>query len=212
MTESLTFDPFDASETQNMWELMRAFRETAPVARMANDFVYVSRYADVQRILRDQKTFSNAGGMRPTGLEIPLHDASIGELVPPVHPPVRRLAFAAAQGGRVVERLRPTARAVSEELLAEIDRRGGGDLIAGLSLPLTNRVIGALLEVDRESCDRLAAWSEEIMLSPLTVTNKTVSLSAGPSATTKIVSIDDRSEMEKEVGLLLSKNQKQLPT
>ena len=173
MTESLTFDPFDASETQNMWELMRAFRETAPVARMANDFVYVSRYADVQRILRDQKTFSNAGGMRPTGLEIPLHDASIGELVPPVHPPVRRLAFAAAQGGRVVERLRPTARAVSEELLAEIDRRGGGDLIAGLSLPLTNRVIGALLEVDRESCDRLAAWSEEIMLSPLTVTNET---------------------------------------
>lgn len=42
----------------------------------------------------------------------------------------------------------------------------------------------------------------------LTVTNKTVSLSAGPSATTKIVSMDDRSEMEKEVGLLLSKNQK----
>ena len=102
MNESLTFDPFDASQTQNMWELMRAFRETAPVARMANDFVYVSRYADVQHVLRDQETFSNAGGMRPTGLEIPLHDASIGELVPPVHPPVRRLAFAAACPGTSV--------------------------------------------------------------------------------------------------------------
>jgi len=41
----------------------------------------------------------------------------------------------------------------------------------------------------------------------LTVTDKTVSLSAGPSSTTKIVSMDDRVEMEKEMGVLLSENQ-----
>lgn len=173
MSQALSFDPFDPAQTQQMWPLMRAFRERAPVARIGGGFVYVSRYEDVRSVLRDQETFSNAGGMRPTGTEIPLHDASIGELVPPVHPPVRRLAFAAAQGGGIVERLRSVARACAEELVDAIEAKGGGDLIAGLSLPLTNRVIGALLGVGRESCDRLAAWSEEIMLSPLTVTNQT---------------------------------------
>jgi cytochrome P450 len=173
MTSELTFDPFDAEQTQGMWGLMKEFRERAPVARIGHGFVYVSRYEDVRTVLRDETTYSNAGGMRPTGLEIPLYDASIGELIPPVHPPVRRLAFSAAQGGGVVETLRPIARRVSDELLEEIDTAGRGDLIGGLSLPLTNRVIGALLGIGRESCDRLAAWSEEIMLSPLTVTNET---------------------------------------
>lgn len=173
MTDELVFDPFDASQTQNMWDLMRKFRDRAPVARMSNGFVYVSRYDDARACLKNANVFSNAGGMRPTGLEIPLHDASIGELVAPIHPPVRRLAFNAAQGGHIVERLRPHARAVSEDLVDRIEAEGSGDLIAGLSLPLTNRVIGALLGVDSESCDRLAAWGEEIMLSPLTVVNET---------------------------------------
>jgi len=173
MTSDLSFDPFDASQTQQMWGLMREFRQRAPVARIGGGFVYVSRYGDAREVLRDQKTFSNAGGMRPTGLEIPVYDASIGELVPPVHPPVRRLALAAAQGGGVVERLRSHARVVSDELLEEIATRGSGDLISGLSLRLTNRVIGALLDVPAETCDRLAEWSEEIMQSTLTVTNRT---------------------------------------
>ena len=173
MSDSLGFDPFDAAQTQHMWDLMREFRDRAPVARIGNGFVYVSRYADVKTVLRDQETFSNGGGMRPTGVEIPLHDASIGELVPPVHPPVRRLALTAAHGGGIVERLRPEVRRVSEDLLTELVAQGGGDLIAGLSLPLTNRVIGALLGVDRGACDRLAEWSEQIMMSTLTVTNET---------------------------------------
>ena len=79
MSNSLTFDPFDAAQTQHMWDLMREFRDRAPVARIGEGFVYVSRYADVETVLRDQETFSNGGGMRPTGVEIPLHDASIGE-------------------------------------------------------------------------------------------------------------------------------------
>jgi len=173
MTSKLTFDPFDPSQTQQMWGLMREFRARAPVARIGGGFVYVSRYEDARQILRDQGTFSNAGGLRPTGLEVPIHDSSIGELVPPVHPPVRRLALAAAQGGGVVERLRSHARSVANELLDAIEARRSGDLIAGLSLPLTNRVIGSLLGVERETCDRLTEWSEEIMSSSLTVTNQT---------------------------------------
>jgi len=173
MSPELDFDPFDGNRTHDMWDLMARFRHRAPVARISGGFVYVSRYEDARSVLRDEAVFSNAGGMRPTGLEVPLHDASVGELVPPVHPPVRRLAFSAAQGGGVVERLRPAARRVSEDLIDRIEAEGRGDLIAGLALPLSTRVIGALLGVDGRDCDRLAEWGEEIMLSPLTVTNET---------------------------------------
>ncbi|MBW2426963.1 MAG: cytochrome P450 [Deltaproteobacteria bacterium] len=173
MKTDLGFDPFDPSQTQHMWDLMRELRRRAPIAHIGEGFVYVARYEDAREVLRDQKIFSNAGGMRPTGTEIPLHDASIGETVPPEHPPIRRLALAAATGGGVVERMRSHARAVSQELLEGIASRGAGDLIEGLSLALTNRVIGGLLGVPAEECDRLAAWSEEIMHSTLTVTNRT---------------------------------------
>ena len=173
MSADYAFDPFDAQQTQRAWVFLRQLRDEAPVARVGGGFVYVSRYEDVRTVLRDQETYSNAGGLRPTGLEVPLRDSSIGELVPPVHPPVRRLALSAASGGGVVERMRPHARRVAEELLSMIEAEGAGDLISGLSLPLTNRVIGELLGVPRDACDQLAAWSEEIMHSTLTVTNCT---------------------------------------
>ena len=100
-SRQLDFDVFDPSQTHDMWDLMSAFRRRGAVAPIRGDFVYVSRYAEAREILRDEDTYSNVGGMRPTGLEIPVHDASIGELGPPVHVPARKLASTAAQGGGV---------------------------------------------------------------------------------------------------------------
>jgi len=169
----LDFDVFDPAQTHDMWDLMREFRRSAPVARIQGGFVYVSRYADARAVLRDERTFSNVGGMRPTGLEIPLHDASIGELGPPVHRPARKLASIAAQGGSVLKRARPFVQQITEELIDGIATRRAGDLIADYSLPLTARVIAWLLEMPQSESGQLASWAEEIMTSPLTVTNRT---------------------------------------
>lgn len=169
----LDFDVFDPLQTHDMWDRMRAFRKAGAVVPIQGDFVYVSRYDEVREILRDEETYSNVGGMRPTGLQIPLHDASIGELGPPVHVPARRLATIAAQGGGVLKRARPFVTAVTQELIEPLVARGQGDLIAEYALPLTARVIGWLLEVPTADCERLARWGEEIMSSPLTVTNRT---------------------------------------
>jgi cytochrome P450 len=169
----LDFDVFDPVQTHDMWDLMRAFRQQAPVARIQGNFVYVARYEDARRVLRDEQTFSNVGGMRPTGLEIPLHDASIGELGPPVHAPARKLATTAAQGGGVLKRAGPFVTATTDELMNAIATRGSGDLIADYSLPITARLIGWLLGMPTDDCAQLADWAEEIMLSPLTVTNQT---------------------------------------
>jgi len=169
----LAFDPFDAEQTQDMWGLMAEFRRRRPVAHMPGGFVYVSRYRDTEQVLRDSETFSNAGGMRPSGLEVPLEDRSIGETVPPVHGPVRRLAMVAAQSPRIVEGARPFARETADALLDVLVARGGGDLIEHYSLALTNAVIGRLLGVSPEESARLAVWGEEIMQSTLTTLNRT---------------------------------------
>lgn len=169
----LDFDVFDASQTQRMWDLMREFRRRAPVAPIKGGFVYVSRYREARAVLRDAQKFSNAGGMRPTGLVVPVHDSSIGELVPPVHGPVRKAALAAAQGTGVVTSARAFSRKTCETLLDAIVARGSGDLLAEYSLALTTRTIAWLIGVPMEDCDQLAEWGEEIMTSTLTVTNRT---------------------------------------
>jgi len=169
----LSFDPFDASQTQDMWGLMAEFRRRQPVAHMPSGFVYVSRYRETEQVLRDSETYSNAGGMRPSGLEVPLEDRSIGETVPPVHGPVRRLAMVAAQSPQIVEGARPFARETSLALLDALMEQGGGDLIEHFSLALTNAVIGRLLGISVEESAQLAVWGEEIMQSTLTTLNRT---------------------------------------
>jgi cytochrome P450 len=171
--KEIEFDIFDAKQTHDMWEMARELRASSPIARISGGFVFVTRYAEARAVLRDQETFSNAGGLRPTETVVPLEDASIGELVAPVHGPVRDLASAAAQGAGVMKRARPFARESSEFLLDRVVKKGGGELMSELSLPLTNRVIAWLLGVPIEDAEQLSAWGEEIMLSTLTVTNET---------------------------------------
>ena len=79
----------------------------------------------------------------------------------------------AAASRRAVAALREFTREHVRELLGGILRRGGGDLVAELSVLLTNRVIAKLLGVPQERADWLAEQAEEIMHSDLPVTNQT---------------------------------------
>jgi cytochrome P450 len=167
------FDPFDPRHTHALLGAAQRFQREAPVARVGGGFVLVSRYEDVRRVLRANAVFANAGGFRPTGLEVPLEDRTLGELDPPEHEPIRRLALEAAAGRQAVESLRAFAREQARTLLGAILRRGRGDLVGELGVLLTNRVIARLLGVPLERADWLAERAEEIMHSDLPVTNRT---------------------------------------
>jgi len=169
----LALDPFDPRQTHSLAEVAQRFQSEAPVARVGGGFVFVSRYADVRHVLRTNEVFANAGGFRPTGLSIPLEDRNLGELDPPEHEPIRRLALGAAAGRSAIESLRAFTHAEARGLLEGILRRGRGDLVAELSVLLTNRVIAKLLGVPLERSDWLAERAEEIMHSELPVTNRT---------------------------------------
>jgi len=173
MSEALTLDPFDARQTHALAGIAQRFHREAPVARVGSGFVLVSRYDDCRQVLRANDVFANAGGFRPTGLHVPLEDRTLGELDPPEHEPIRRLALDAAASRRAVAALREFTREHVRELLGAILRRGRGDLVAELSVHLTNRVIAKLLGVPQERAGWLAEQAEEIMHSELPVTNRT---------------------------------------
>ena len=173
MSGAPTLDPFDARQTHELAGIAHRFHREAPVARVGGGFVLVSRYDDCRAVLRANDVFANAGGFRPTGLHVPLEDCTLGELDPPEHEPIRRLALDAAASRRAVAALREFTREHVRELLGAILRRGGGDLVAELSVLLTNRVIAKLLGVPQERADWLAEQAEEIMHSDLPVTNRT---------------------------------------
>jgi cytochrome P450 len=167
---NLSFDPFDPQHTHHMWDLARRFQREAPVARISADFLFVSRWADVRTVIRDNDRFSNEGGFRPSGVEVPPEDRNLGDIDPPEHGPLRRLAFHAAAGPGVVDGLRPFGQATSRELLQRIRAAGQADLIARFSLALTNLVIARLLGIPDPDTEQVTAWGEEIMMGPLPVT------------------------------------------
>lgn len=159
------FNPFDNAEAHHLWEAAAALRATAPAVRLTNGFVFVSRYDAARRVLVDNETFSAKGGFRRDGHYIPMEDRNIGELDPPEHAPIRQLARSGAGGGGVAESLRPFVRQHSERLLDALLARGGGDLITGYGLALTNLVIAQLLGLPLEDGPQLATWTEAMVSS-----------------------------------------------
>jgi cytochrome P450 len=126
----------------------------------------------VVQVLRGNGVFANAGGFRPTGLHVPLKDRTLGELDPPEHGPIRRLALGAVNNA-AVEGMRGFARDVSRRLLDGILAQGRGDLVGRFSVLLTNQVVAKMLGVPLDRGDWLAEQAEAVMFSELPVTNRT---------------------------------------
>jgi cytochrome P450 family 142 subfamily A polypeptide 1 len=173
MKESLQFDPFDPAQTHAIRDIAQRLLRETPVLRLAGGFILVSKYEDARTVLRTNALFANAGGFRPTGLHVPIEDRTLGELDPPEHGPIRKLAMEAAAGPGAVESMREFTRENCRSLLDAVIERGRGDLIGDFSVILTNRVIAKLLGVPLEKSDWLAEQGETILHSDMPVTNRT---------------------------------------
>ena len=155
-----------------MWDVVHRFQREAPVARVGNDFVLVTKYHDVREVMVNSELFTNAGNLRQTGVNAPLEDRALGELDPPVHGPIRQLAMSAMPHSSI-EGMRSFTRATCEELLKEILDRGRGDLVGRFSVLVTNRVVAKMLGVPLDRGDWLAEQAEAIMKSEFPLTNQT---------------------------------------
>ena len=148
----------------------RALRTHAPVKRMADGGVFLSRYADVVAVYKDTATFSSDKREEffPKYGASPLFEHHTTSLVfndPPLHTRVRKLIAGAltprhiaAMEDRLVERV--------DSLLDAMAARGPGaevDLIAAFASAIPVEIIGNLLDVPNEERTPLRDWSLAIL-------------------------------------------------
>lgn len=157
----------DASFLDDPYPTYRALRDTAPVKRLPDGSVFLSRYADAAAVYRDAARFSSDkhDEFRPKYGDSPLYEHHTTSLVfndAPAHPRVRR---------RIVGALTPTAVAhleaditrLCDALLDRLSDAGGGDLVTGYAAAIPVQVIGNLLGIRVDARGPLRDWSLAIL-------------------------------------------------
>ena len=131
----------------------------------------VTRYEDAARVLKDDafakdklnaldpeqraKTPWMPGFLKPL-------ERNMLDLDDPDHARLRALVSKAFTP-RLIERLRGRIEALCEELLDDMKRKSGTDLVAGYALPLPATVIAELLGVPAEDHARFHRWSNRLV-------------------------------------------------
>jgi len=166
------FDPFDASQTQEMWDTLAEMRREAPISRPIAGFVYVARYGDVKEVFRDARTFSSREGFRGAGVVVPDEECFLGEIDPPAHPKLRDLLRQAFRPG-FERRAEPFTRAYTLRKLHAIRDRRGGDLVSELGIHLPPAVTAHVLGLPTDDIEQVGRWGFELLHSTWPETNRT---------------------------------------
>src|ERR671911_1745543 len=172
---AVTFAPNDLAFIADPYPTYAELRDTAPVLYdEATDHWLVSRYEDVNSLLRDRRfgrtyhhiaTHAEMGRPDEPNWHGPFWNlirAGILDMEPPDHTRVRRLV-AKAFTPRFVESLRPRVHAIFEDLLEGVAGAGEFDLLPTLAEPLPVIVIAQMLGVPEADHHLLRPWSADIV-------------------------------------------------
>ena len=145
----------------------RALREHAPVKRMPDGSIFLSRYADIVAVYKDAATFSSDKHeeFAPKYGESPLYEHHTTSLVfndPPLHTRVRRL-IAGALTPRHIAAMEDRLAALVERLLDGLAAAGEADLITAFAGAIPIEIIGNLLDVPHADRGPLRDWSLAIL-------------------------------------------------
>jgi cytochrome P450 len=170
------FAPWEVSFIANPYPVYAEMRERAPVLYDdQTDHWLVSRYADVNALLRDRRfgrTYLHAATHEEMGRPVEpewhapfwhLIRSGILDMEPPDHTRVRRLV-AKAFTPRMVESLRGRIQGLMDGLVDRVLGAGEIDLISTVAEPLPVAVIAELLGVPESDRHLLRPWSAEICL------------------------------------------------
>jgi cytochrome P450 len=145
-----------------------ALRAYDPVLRLADGSYFLTRYADLQAVYRDTKTFSSDkrieyGPKYGTGsLLYQHHTTSLVFNDPPLHTRVRRIIIGALSP-KAVAALEPELIAMVDRLLDALALKGEVDLIDDFAATIPIEVIGNLLDVPHPERAPLRGWSLAIL-------------------------------------------------
>jgi cytochrome P450 len=120
--------------------------------------VSVFRYRDVEAILKDPQTWSNQ--IRVPGIETDeLPPPSMLGLDPPEHTRLRALVSQAFTP-RIIRRLEPRMRELTDELLDRALEERDVDFVAALAHPLPVIVISEMIGIPTEDREQFKHWSD----------------------------------------------------
>lgn len=159
----VAYNPLAAAMARDPYPVYAKLRRHSPThhSRLM-DALVLSRYADVDAVLRNHARFSNdPDNRRPSKIAaMPIPDQrSILFMDPPDHTRLRGLinkAFTRA----AINALEPRVRALMGALLDAIDDPSGFDLMEAVAGPLPVMVIAEMLGVPQEDRAQFRRWSD----------------------------------------------------
>ena len=168
------FAPQDPGFIADPYPVYARMRERAPIwYHEPTDHWLVSRYADVNALLRDRRfgrtyhhvaTPADMGRLPEPSWHGPfwhLIRNGILDMEPPDHPRVRALVSKAFTP-KMVEGMRDRVQRMTDALVEDVSGGGAFDLISMLAEPLPVAVIAELLGVPEADRDLLRPWSANI--------------------------------------------------
>ena len=151
----------------NPWRWYHALREHAPVKRLPDGSVFLTRHADLTAVYRDAKTFTSdkKKEFKPKfgdSLLFEHHTTSLVFNDPPLHTRVRRLIMGALTQ-RAIAGMEPGLVTLVDSLLDRAAAKGRIDLIEDYASVIPVEIIGNLLGVPHAEREPLRGWSLAIL-------------------------------------------------
>lgn len=170
MGDVLDVDPFDVGFFADPYPVLERLRAERPVFFSPTVGGWVlTRYADIDRVSRDNVRFSSANASDP--LDPP--DAEVAAVLrdfgvvptmlnadPPVHTRIRAVVGGLFRPARVAQ-LDPAIRALADRLIDALPAQGHGDLVGGLAFPLPALVVFTFLGFPERDMDQLKRWTTD---------------------------------------------------
>ena len=165
------FDPLDPGYLADPYPYYARFRKEAPVFYAPRiDFWVVSRYADIQTIVKDPETFSNARVQEPLQPLTPeaLEKLKKGVRVkpttstadPPLHRRTRTHAARAFSAKRVAG-LEGRIREIADGLIDRMIPDGRADMVDRFAFPLPAGVVFSLIGYPERDTEMLKSWCSD---------------------------------------------------
>ena len=155
-------EPEEEGQVEDPYSSFRTLRETQPVNLTPDGGWRLTRYADIQQLLR-----RTPSGMRMTNGRIPgqtedVPGAGLFMLMqdPPTHTRLRKLVKKAFTP-RAIEAWRPRIEDITQTLLDRVADSGEMDLVADLARPVPATLICELLGVPTEDQDAFTQWTAD---------------------------------------------------
>jgi cytochrome P450 len=163
---TFTYNPFDPSYVANPYPTLKTVRESTPVYQVMEGLHMLTRYHDVDEVLRDRDGFTvdhsklKAG---PAQGGVPYESiANVLFRDPPEHTRWRK-QMARALTAAHIDAFRPRAAELAEQLLDTVEEKGEVDFIEAYATPLPFQAISEILGTPVADRAQLHAWTSDIV-------------------------------------------------